>query len=97
MLIVYTSLFITLGAYIYNTSEHIKDDVFPLIHPSSEARQSKLPFNKEIFSTIETGDGFTYSISDSTFCGRSKPPCINLHSIGDKDELIKEYREYNRL
>lgn len=97
MLIVYTSLFITLGAYIYNTGKHIKDDVFPLIHPSSEARENKLPFNKEIFSTIETEDGFTYSVSDSTFGGRSKPPCINLHSIGDKDELIREYRKYNRL
>ena len=97
MLIVYTFLFITLGAYIYNTGEHIKDDVVPLIHPSSEARESKLPFDKKIFSTIETEDGFTYSVSDSTFCGRVKPPCINLYSIGDKDELIKEYRKYNRL
>ncbi len=97
MLILYASLFITLGAYIYNTGEHIKDDVFPLIYPSSEARQSKLPFNKEVISTVETEDGFTYSKSDSSFCGRTKPPCINLYSIGNKDELIKEYRKYNRL
>ncbi len=97
MLIVYTSLFIILGAYIYNTGEHIKDDVFPLIHPSSEARQSKLPFKKEVISTVETEDGFTYSKSRSSFCGRAKPPCINVYSIGDKDELIKEYRKYNRL
>lgn len=97
MLILYASLFIILGPYIYNAGKHIKDDVFPLIHPSSEARESKLPFNKEIISTIETEDGFRYSKSDSTFCGRVKPPCISLHSIGDEDELIKEYRKYNRL
>ncbi len=97
MLIVYASLFITLGPYIYNTGEHIKDDVLPLINPSSEARESKLPFSKKIFSTIETEDGFTYSVSDSTFCGRSKPPCINLHSVGTKEELIEEYRKYNRI
>lgn len=95
--ILYGSLVITLFYYVENTARHIKHDAFPLSIFVSENKGGKMPFNEEIFSIRKTNDGFTYFRSGTTFCGRTKPPCINAYSIGNEDDLIREYRKYNKL
>ena len=85
--IIYASLFITLSLFSFNIGKHI----------SSESIEPLLPFDKKIFSIVEKEDGFAYSKSSSTYCGRILPPCINSYSVGSEEELVREYRKYNKL
>lgn len=95
--IIYVSLFATLSLFTFNAGKHIKNDVFPLINAPERTVETFMPFDKKIFSSVKTKDGFMYFKSSSTYCGRMKPPCINSYSIGSEEKLIKEYRRYNRL
>lgn len=61
-----------------------------------------MPFNKDIFSTQYTSDGYRYTLAKSTYCGREEPPVINAHTViryADRqktiDFLVREYYIHN--
>jgi len=95
-LVIYLSLFFTLGCFIFNVKTHLKRFIFPVYNmPAKEAIAYYSCYSDDIVSTVAMEDGFTYTVSKSTYCGRSKPPCLNAYTVGSKDEFIKKYQKHN--
>ena len=94
-------LILVSGAFLANAIGRISNVVLPLVNASPEMVEMRMPWKKSgqetQFIRIDTGDGFTYSRSTSTFCHRMPPPCINKHSLADERTLIRDYRKYNGL
>ena len=88
----------TLVLFAGNVARHVAADVVPVLVASETEVERFLPWVVEgsapTFSR-RTLDGFTYSESSSTYCGRLPPPCINYHSLGSPRELLETYRRWN--
>lgn len=96
---IYLSLLFTLAAFCINVKGHMDSYIITMYGLSLEEAEKHMPYyreSKEIFSTVVMEDGFTYTVSKSAWCARSKPPCLNSYTIGNKDEIIERYKKYNK-
>jgi hypothetical protein len=96
ILVNYAMLYSCLFLFIINAIVHIKKDVSPLINVSQETIDKFRDYTDGIILR-KTEDGFIYSKTISTYVGRTQPPCVTSYAAGREEDLIREFRKYNKL
>lgn len=96
---IYISLAVTFLLFGMNVGKHYKNYMRPVLGLSQEEVQKHMPYRgvKDMFKEVTTEEGFTYTVSKSGYCGRSKPPCFHSYTPpGNREATLKEYLKYNR-
>ena len=98
-IVVHLALYVTLALFLANVMQRVSTDIIPFLASSDRSDNRLMPWRRpnseSTFSIVRTVDGFLYSRSNSNYCHRLPPPCINARSIGAEETLVLEFRRYN--
>lgn len=95
--LLYGAMLLTIAAFSFNAARRFWQIGIPLINADGETFYAYVPFKPSCFTEHVTDDGFVYTRSCSTWCYRSRPPCINTLTIGPEEDVISAFRRYNGL